>query len=510
MSTPQSENTKRIAKNTLFLYGRTIVTMLVSLFTSRIILAALGVDNYGISNAVGGVVAMFSVISGSLSGSISRFLTFALGEGDKEKLRKLFSISINIQILIGLAILIVGEIGGVWFLNNKLNIPPDRLWAAHWVLQCSLLSFFVSLISVPYNACIIAHEKMDIYAYMTIVDVGIKLLFAYALYITPFDVLVTYTVSLLVVSVLMRIFYGLYCVRKFEECRYQFTVFDKSLTKEMFSFAWWGFFGNTAWMFNTQGVNILINMFFGVAFNAARGVAGQVEGAVMSFIGNFTTAMNPQITKSYAAGDMKYTYSLVCKGTKYTVYLMYLFFIPLWFEAEKILGIWLVDVPSFSAIFLRLSLVCTVLTTMAFPMLTAIMATGKIRGYEIVTTVFGCLVFPLTYLAYKIGAQILWTYYIYIFIYAFLIGIKMYYARKLLGLPIKQFLFEVIRPLAFVTPIALLVPYIVSVCMGDTILRLFILTFISILWTLLVVYFVGMTVDERQFAIVKIKNVLLK
>lgn len=235
------ENTKRVAKNTGLLYLRTIVMMFISIYTSRIVLEALGVDNYGINNVVGGVVGMFSIISGPLTGSISRFLTFALGEENKEKLQKVFSLSINIQIFIGLIVIFIAEIIGVWFINNKLNIPPDRLIAAHWVFQLSLISFFIGLVNVPYGSCLVAHERMGVFAYMTIIDVVIKLLFAYAIFVTPFDKLITFAVLNVSVGIIMRIIYGIYCVRNFDECRYKWTTFDKSLAKEMTSFAWWGF-----------------------------------------------------------------------------------------------------------------------------------------------------------------------------------------------------------------------------------------------------------------------------
>ena len=502
MDSTHAANTKRIAKNTAVLYLRTIVTMVISLFTSRILLEALGVDNFGIANVVGGVVAMFSVISGSIAGSVSRFLTFALGEGDKDKLQKVFSISVNIMIGLSLLIALVGEIGGIWFINNKMNIPPDRIEAAHWVLQCSLLAFCIGLISTPYNACIIAHEKMNVFAYMTILDVALKLLFAYLVFITPFDKLITYTVLNLAISLFMRVIYGVYCVRKFEECHYKFATFDRGLVKDMTSFAWWGFFGNTAWMFNTQGVNILINMFFGVAYNAARGVAGQVEGAVMGFVGNFMTALTPQITKSYAAGDKEYLYSTICRGTKFSYYLMIVFAIPLWFEVQNVLDIWLAEVPPYSAIFLKLSLVCTILTTMANPLLNAIMATGKIKKYEIVTTVIGCGVFPITYIAYKMGAPILSTYFIYMFIYTVLIGVKLYFAKVQLFFPTKLFVKEVIAPISIVTALAFIPPFVVANVLPNAVpalLHILVITAISLLSLCASVYLFGLTLGEKNY-----------
>lgn len=499
------ENTKRIAKNTGLLYVRTIVMMLISLYTSRIVLEALGVDNYGVNNVVGGVVGMFSIISGSLSGSISRFLTFALGEGNIEKLRKIFSLSVSIQILIGLGIIVVGEIGGLWFISHKLNISPDRMIAAHWVFQCGLASFFMGLISVPYNACLIAHERMGVFAYMTIVDATAKLLTAYVIFITPFDKLITFAILNLCVAVFMRIFYGWYCVRNFEECRYEFRSFDKGLAKEMTSFAWWGFFGNMAWMFNTQGVNILINMFFGVVYNAARGVVGQVEGAVIGFVNNFSVALNPQITKSYAKSDWNYLFPLVCNGTKYQFFLMLLFLIPIEFEANSLLSIWLTDVPPLAPLFLRLSLLCTVTTLYGGTMYTAIIATGKIKGYQLAVTTIGCLVFPLTWLGYKLGLPIYSTYFFFMTVYLILIIVRLIYMKKLMAFPIYMFIKDTVLPSLYVVCLACIVPLIIVILMAPSLLRFFILVPSTVISTAAMIFLVGMTMNEKQKMIKYVK-----
>ena len=508
MNQQHIENTKRVAKNTALLYVRTIVMMLISLFTSRIVLEALGVDNYGINNVVGGVVSMFSIISGSLSGAVSRFMSYALGEGNKEKLRRVFSMSVNIQVLIGIVIIILAESCGTWFINHQLNIPSDRLIAAHWGFQCAVASFFITLVNVPYNACLIAHERMGIYAYMTILDVAIKLLMAYAIFISPVDKLITFAVLNLSASIIMRVIYGFYCTKNFEECHYEWSTFDKGLAKEMTGFAWWGFFGNTAWMFNTQGVNILINMFFGVVYNAARGVAGQVEGAVMGFVGNFTTALNPQITKSYASGDKEYLFSLICRGTKFAYFLTLFFAIPLWFEAQTILSLWLVEVPEDSAIFLKLSLVCSIITTAGAPLLTAIMASGKIKNYEIIVTLVGCLVFPLTYLAYKLGASILSTYFIYMIVYTCIIWIKVIFSKRLFGFSRQMFLLKVISPSMLVTIIALVIPTVIAFFMPENALRLLIMLPLTFFSTAVSIYFVGLTCGERIYIRDKIQQLL--
>lgn len=313
-----SENNKRIAKNTILLYIRMLLLMLVSLYTSRVVLNALGVDDYGIYNVVGGVVAMFSVLSGSFSASVSRFMTFSLGENDFEKLKRVFSTSLVIQTSLAIVIVIIAEVLGIWFLNYKLNIPAERLEAANWVMHCSILVFAINLFSVPFNAVIIAHEKMGIFALVSIIEGILRLMIALFISVASGDRLVMYAILLLANSVLIYIIYAIYCLGHFKECKIKFT-YDKSQLREMTGFASWTMLGNGAYIFSTQGVNILINMFYGVALNAARGVATQVENSVGQFVNSFMTALNPQITKSYAEGNLEYMHSLVCRGDRKSV-----------------------------------------------------------------------------------------------------------------------------------------------------------------------------------------------
>ena len=328
MSNQTSDNNKRIAKNTLLLYFRMLFLMVISLFTSRITLQTLGVDNFGIYNVVGGIVAMFSIMSGSLSNAISRYITFELGKGDKKILKKVFSTAINVQIIMAVIIAVLIEIGGVWFLNYKMNIPDGRMVAANWVLQFSIISFVVNLISIPYNAAIIAHEKMSAFAYISIYEAVMKLVVVYLIVISPFDKLIVYSFLILLISLSLRLIYGVYCKRKFEECSYMF-ILDKPLLKKMTGFAGWNFLGAGSFLLMTQGVNMLLNMFFGVALNAARGIATQVENVVNQFTTNFGTAINPQITKSYAKGDYDYMHKLVFAGSKYSFFLVVVLCLPI-------------------------------------------------------------------------------------------------------------------------------------------------------------------------------------
>lgn len=504
-----TQRNQRIAKNTVLLYIRTAFTMLISLFTSRIILNVLGVDNYGIYNVVGGTISMFSIISGSLSGAISRFITFGLGEGDLEKLKRIFSTSVNIQIGLSVVIFILAEIGGLWFLNAKLNIPPDRMYAAHWVLQFSILTFILGLISTPYNACIIAHEHMKVFAYIGILEVVLKLLFVLALYISPFDKLILYSALLFLIALVLRLIYGVYCKRHFEECTYRFEV-DRGLLRKMTGYACWGFLGNTAYMFNTQGVNIIINLFFGVALNAARGVVTQVEGALMQFVNNFMTAITPQITKSYAAGDRSYMFTLICRGSKFSFFLLLFVLIPVEFEAQTILQLWLGIVPEYTATFLKLSIIGTAVVLLGNTGLTSIMATGNIRNYQIVVTVVGCLVFPLTWGAYKIGMPAYITYIIYIIIYAILDWIRLLFMRKLLDFKISMFMKNTVYPILIVTIMALIVPSLIYISMEPSILRLVIITGVSFTTTAISIWIGGLAKEERNVIVLRIRNKLLQ
>lgn len=495
--TNQQENTKRIAKNTLILYVRTLFTMLVSLYTSRVILNTLGVSDFGINNVVGGVVGMFSVISSSLSSSISRFITFELGHGDINKLKRIFSTSVNIQIGITLIIVILAECIGVWFVNHKLNIPTDRLVAANWVFQCSFLSFAIGLISVPYNACIIAHERMSVFAYMSILETILKLVIVYMLFISPYDKLISYAVLFVVVSLIMRLIYGWYCKKHFVESHYEF-IYDRPLIKEMTSFAGWSFFGNTAYMFNTQGVDMLINIFFGVTLNAAKGVASQVQNAVMQFVGNFTVAINPQITKSYASGDREYMNKLVCRGARFSYYLLLIFTVPIVCESDYILYLWLKTVPEYAPVFLQLMSFGALMTLLGNTMLTAIQATGNIKRYQLWITIVGCLVFPLTWIAFKLGFPPEATYYIYIVIYFLLNFVRAYIAKGLIGFPIKLYISDVILKVGMVSVVSFVMPLLVVYFFEEGFLRLFATCIISFFSTISVIYVLGLEGIERR------------
>ena len=498
---------RRLAKNTMMLYARTAFSMLISLITSRVTLRTLGVINYGISDAVGGVIGMFSVVSGSLSGSISRFITYELGHGDKEKLNRIFSTAINIQLAIGFVIVLLGETLGVWFLNTQMNIPAERMTAANWVLQFSIWSFFIGLTQVPYGACIVAHEKMNVFAWFSIVDSCLRLVIVYLLYISPYDKLITLSLLGFVVSLGMRIAQRIYCARTFEECHYQF-VFDKGLLKEMTGFAGWSFLTNTAWIFNTQGVNILINIFFGVTFNAARGVANQIQGFVTRFYGDFMTALSPQITKSYAAGELDEMNMLVCRGARFSYFLMFTLSLPFMFEAYQVLYLWLGLVPDYTVTFFRLSMIAALITLLGQTGFTACMATGRIKWYTIIITTVGCLVFPLTWIAFKMGLPVESTYIIYIVVYTLLDIIRLYIMRHLWGFPIMMYVRETFIPVVLVTVLAVAVPWTMYLEIPDSVLKSFAVMAASVICAGASVILVGLKKNERQMLTEKVKEVI--
>lgn len=491
----------RIVKNTLLLYMRTILVMLVSLFTSRVVLSALGVDDYGIYNVVGGVVAMFAVVSGALSASISRFITFELGRNDIEKLKRIFSTSINIQIGISLLILILGETIGVWFLNCRMNIPADRLGAANWVLQCSLITFIINLISVPYNAAIIAHEKMSSFAYIGILEAILKLLIVYLLYISMWDKLIVYSSLLVLVAIIIRMVYGVYCSCCFVETRYQL-VYDRVLIKNMTSFAGWGFLTNTAYIFNTQGVNILINMFFGVGVNAACGIAMQVETAIMKFVNDFTTALNPQITKSYAMKNFDTMNKLVIRGAKFSYFLLFILSLPILMETDYILGLWLEEVPEHTVAFVRLAIIGTMIDRLGNTGYTACMATGTIRRYVLWITSVGCLVFPITWLTFKLGAPVETAYLVFACVYIGVDSIRLWIMKGLLNFPVGEFIREVVWRIIVVSFIATIFPFIIILLFDQSFFRLVISAIVSVLAAFISIYIFGFTTNER----IKITN----
>lgn len=474
--------------------------MLVSLYTSRLILNALGVDDFGIYNVVGGFVAMFSLISGALTASISRFLTFELGAGDKERLKQTFATSLLIQICLATVIILLGETIGVWFVNYKMVIPADRLYAANWVFQASILAFILGLLSSPYNASIVSHEKMNIFAYFGILQILLNL--ANVLFIAfshvSIDKLIAYSLITTSISLLMQIIYTTYCFRHFPECRV-LPNFVKERWKQMSGFAVWNAIGSCAGVLRDQGVNILLNLFFGPAVNAARGLAGSVSNAVGSFTGNFLTAVNPQVTKSYAAKDIDYCFSLVQRGSRFGYYITMIIAIPVIFETSFILDVWLKIYPEYTVTFVRLTLVCALIDTISITLIHLQGATGKIRDYHIMVGSLLLMNFPLSYLMLKLGASPNSVYLVAICVGIGCMFLRLFFVQSTTGLNMKKFLKNVVANVIITNIFALILPIIIFITMPDGVLRFIIIGFVSIISGGLAVLFIGCTPIERKF-----------
>ena len=377
-----------------------------------------------------------------------------------------------------------------------MNIPTDRLEAANWVLHCSLLAFCINLISVPYNACIIAHEKMKAFAYVSILEALLKLGVCYLIIISPVDKLISYSTLLVGVSICIRSTYTIYCHRHFEESHYRF-VFDKGILKEMTGFAGWNFFTNSAYIFNTQGVNILINLFFGVTVNAARGIAAQVDHAVMQLVNSFTTALNPQITKNYAAGNMKEMFMLVCRGSKFSFFLLFVFALPVLIETEYILKIWLKLVPPHAVNFVRLAIIVSMIHILGKTGYTAVMATGQIRRYVIWITIVGCLVFPLTWVAFELGAPSESTYIVFIIVYTAVEITRLWLTKEQLHFPVSMFMKEVIVKIIIVAISSAFFLFFFVYCIESSLLRTILSVIICLTSSITSIYLFGLTTNER-------------
>ncbi len=492
-----SVNNKRIAKNTAMLYVRTFVVMLITLYTSRVVLKALGVEDYGIYQVVGGLVAMFAILSNALSSAISRFITYEIGKGNKERLSLIFSSSKIIQVVLSAVVVIIAEIIGVWFLVNKMQIPEGREIAAFWVLQCSLAIFCLNLISVPYNACIIAHEHMKAFAYISVLDALAKLGVCFLIAQSTFDRLIFYAILLTIVALLIRSIYVIYCRRHFEESRSKLR-FDRGIFKEMAGFAGWSFFSNSATLFNSQGVNMLINVFFGVTANAARGLANQVEHAVLQFVNNFTVAINPQITKSYANNEKDAMYLLVCRGAKFSFIAMLLFAIPIMAETETILNLWLTTVPPNTIIFVRLSLILGMLDCLGKSSYTACLATGRLKWYAIIITSIAVLEFPLTWLSFALGYSVVSAYYIYIFVKAGVLIARLYLMKSMLGFQPMVFVSQVYLRIIPITILSSIPILLVLNLWEASFFRLIFSVAIGVISVSFFAFSLGLTHDERE------------
>ena len=503
----RTSNNRRIAKNTLLLYVRTFFVMIISIFASRIILQALGVEDYGVYNVVGGVVSMLSIISNSVTAAISRFITYEIGSENRERLFQVFATSKMVLLVLVGIVFILTELVGVWLLTTKMQIPDGRMTAAMWVLQCSIVSFCVNLLSIPYTACVIAHEHMNVFAYISVLDALLKLGICYLLIISPVDRLITYASLTMSIAILIRCLYNVYCHRHFEESRSSIR-FYKPIYKEMFGFAGWSFFTSANHIFSNQGVNFLVNIYYGVVFNAARGVANQVQGAMTQFVSSFVAAINPQITKSYAAGEMENMKALVCRGARFSYYLTLIMVVPFFFEAESILNLWLTVVPEKAILFTRLSLLYILMDGAGYTSYTANLATGRIKKYSIVLSTITFFIFPLTWIAYHFGSTVETAYYLALIANLFYHIARMFLTQENVGISVKTFILEVYWPVLLTTMISIIPSVLICHLMPPSFLRLVLSIVVGVCITSCVALTFGMTKKERTIILEKAKKIM--
>lgn len=497
----------RIAKNTFLLYARMLFVMAINLYTSRVVLDALGVVDYGLYNVVGGIVMMFTFISTAMSNSTLRFITYSLGKYGSDRLMLVFNTSVFIHLTIAVLILILAETIGLWLLYNKMVIPEERFFAAQWVYQFSILSCMSSIIVVPYISLIKAHEKMSAFAFISVVDVVLRLFIAFVIQWAGFDQLILYAFLLLCIHIMDIALYGFYCKRHFEESSFSFTI-DNPLLKEMTGFAGWSLVGNLAWMGYTQGLNILLNMFFGPAVNAARGVAVQVQNAVKGFVTNFQTAINPQITKSYATGDLYRVRTLIFSGSKISYYLLLLFVVPLILEADTVLSLWLKEVPVHTVNFLRLILMVLLIEPLSNPIGIANNATGDIKRYQIIEGGLLLFIVPFSYILLKNGLSPETVFVVQFVISFFVQFVRILLVQYKLDIRLGDYCKDVLLPILVVTIVSSAPPFILCRVMHNGIFETTIVIVVAFASVAVSAYLVGLNKRERAFVMEKAKSVL--
>lgn len=503
MQQDTSANNKRIAKNTLVLYVRMLFLMAINLYASRVILQALGVEDYGIYNVVGGFVALFAILSQSLSSAASRFLTYEMGRGDVNRLSQVFSATLIIHVILAIIIVLLSEVVGVWFVNEKMVMDSDRVDAANWIFQFSILTFCINLITVPHNASIIAHEKMSTFAYISVFEGIGMLLICYFVMFATLDRLVIYGFLVLVVRGTCRYMFYFYSKRNFPECRMQF-VYNKQLMKEIFGFASWNMIGSSASILRNQGGNILLNLFAGPTVNAARAIANQVLHAVNSFVQNFFMALRPQITKSYAKGDYDYMMTLIFQGSRLSYYMLLVICLPVFLNTDILLHIWLKNVPAHTVLFVQLTLIFALVESISAPLITAQLATGKVRKYQLIVGGFQMLNLPVSYLALKMGGIPESVLCVAIFFSICSLFARLYMLRINVCLNVRDFVYKVMANIFIVSSISIVIPYYLHVSMDETFLSFILNTIVCILCSLTTILFVGCNKMERKWIYAKI------
>lgn len=505
-----ASDNKRLAKNTVLLYCRTLLVMCVTLFTSRVILASLGIQDYGTYNVIGGFVSMFSLIGGTLITATQRFINVELGKGDNGNVNRVFNTALGIHTILVAILILLFETFGLWFLNSKMNIPEGRLFAANVVFQCSVLAFVLNIIAMPYNAMIIAFERMKAFAYITLLDAILKLGISYLLYLTDKDRLIVYAILLMGISIMNNVIYYLYCKRNFPDESKLHIVKEKDSYIHQTSFAGYTFLGSIASVFANQGVNMVLNIFCGVTVNAARGVAVQVQHAVTKFVNDFMTALKPQITKSYAAGDIEKSMILVYRGAKFSYFLMFMLAIPILFKTPDILTLWLKKYPDYATCFVQLTLAYSLITVLSTPLTTVILATGKIKSNAFIIGGLRIMILPLAYLVLKLGYPPYSVYFVMILVDFASIFTRLYILKSISGVKIRYYIKSVLVYVSTVSVLSIIINYFLCDLLPASKIGLLFFVILSLIVTLMIIVFAGLTFKERSAIFYVIKNKILK
>ncbi len=492
-----SANNKRIAKNTLMLYIRMAFIMLVNLYTSRVILHALGVDDFGLYNIVGGVVVLFSFINNAMITSVQRFLNYELGRNNIEGAKKIFSASITIHIAVALLFVLLAESIGLWFLNNYINIPFGRENAANWVYQFTIITTVVNIIRAPYNSTIIAYEKMSFYAYISIIEAALRLGIVFLIYLF-LDRLIAYSALVTAVTAAVLVMYVIYCRIKFPICKYKFE-YNKKVYLPLVNFSGWSLFGAAANVGANQGINIILNMFFGVAVNAAMGIAHQVNAALYQFVSNFQTAFNPQIIKSYAAGDKDYFFNLILNTSRYSFYLLFLLAFPVVLCCNEIIRLWLGEIPLHSVEFCRLIIVFSLIDALQGPLWVSVQATGNIRNYQILMSVLILSNLPVTYFIFKLISIPELALVVRVMINVVTFVARIMYLKRLCDFPVKKYLSYVLLKSLFVVIISMPIPIFFYFVIESELLKLILTIILCLVLTLFSIYCLGINKGEKIF-----------
>lgn len=504
-----ASDNRRLAKNTLVLYVRTFITMVIGLFTSRILLDSLGIANYGIYNVVGGFVGMFSIITGTLTATTQRYLNVELGKSDGNP-KKIFATCMGIHLGLALLMIFIFETFGLWFLNSQLNIPEDRMFAANCCFQLSVFASIFGLFSTPYIGVIVAHERMKAFAYISLQDTMLKLLICYLLYISPFDTLVIYALLFALVMIWDQVLYMYYCRKNFDEARVTI-VRDRELYKSIFGFAGMNFMGAFAHIMTTQGVNMILNIFFGVTVNAARGVAIQVQSAVSKFVGDFMSALNPQITKEYASGNKQKSMELCFRGAKFSFFLMTILALPIIIRTPETLSVWLKQYPEFSVEFLRLTLITAMVGVLSSPLITEILATGNLISTTWWIGGTRLLILPLVYIAFHYGGSPWYAYIVVLGMDIILMFIRLRILDVIAGMPfLKSFLLNVIPPVLIVITFCSILLYGLDYLIPTGFFGLICFAMASVVTSSVIVLILGLKQSERNVIIGYIKKKLHK